>query len=135
MRSFVEWLEQIEPISIGKFEGSPSEEFQAVNLIQGGRQVGRMNFGMHKSFRGVENGKIVYDYYGTIDDVHLSVRGTNAMRLIYPQIEQRLKGAGATRIKLNTTDDPVGLKVWQPLGFQLVGRHGTNGAKIWEKIL
>jgi hypothetical protein len=124
MYDFYTWLEG--QVTLAQFEGEPSSEFQAANLMKDGKQVGRINFGLHNVM-----GRI----YGSIDDVYLfdDARGTNAMRYIYPQIEERLANAGATYIKLNTVDAGLA-KVWGPLGFEQSGKIGDT-TKVWRKNL
>lgn len=131
IRTFRQFIES--QISLGQFEGDLDSEFQAANLMMDGKQVGRINFGIHKIMQGVVDGELSYKTYGSIDDVWLSVRGTNAMSHIYPEVEKRLRQAGAEYIRLNTVDDAVAQKVWAPLGFQRSGSIGRT--KTWAKPL
>ncbi len=92
-----------------------------LNILRGQDQVGHVNFNL--------DGK-----RAQIDDATLdkAARGNGLMKKIYPLLVDHFRSRGVTHVVANTVDDAVGEKVWRPLGFQLVGQHGSVGAKIWR---
>lgn len=108
-------------ITLGKGEGTGS--VKNAQIYKDGVIIGRVNYGMSE-----RDGKPVGEIFDVVLNDH--ARGNKVMPELYPQIEEELAKLGASEVVLNTVDDAVGTKVWEPLGF----KH-TSGDKVksWQK--
>lgn len=119
--NFKLWL--IEQSSINLSNKIDNREFQFLNIIVNGEYAGKINVGV-----SVSSGRKI----GNIYDVYLNdeFKGNNYLQILFPQIERDFINQGVEEIRLNTVDDPVGEKVWKPLGFNT---SSTGQTKTWIK--